>query len=404
MVIRIVGQRHADAPLRPAPVKGERSGPHLMQLWKPNTDHKGSASGRIPSCWESTVSLVKRGTRYYAVLYDNSGRQRWFACGEDKRAAKRRHDQLSVELRKGDIVEPSRIKFEQYCTQWLHDYARVRLKQSTYKEYESYTRVHLVPFFGQLRLCDITSQKVQQYIALKADSLSAKTVRNHLVVMKKMMATAVDWQLLQRNPATAVTLPRVLQPEIAFLTPEQMHAMIDATPEESAPLIVLACLTGMRKGEIIGLKWDCIDFDAGTVTVKRSVYAALLQEPKSKRSVRVLPMPNALSDLLAIEFERLSPHQTAFVFGDGKVPMANSLPNRILARALQEAGLPSITFHGLRHSFVAAHIAAGTPMKAIQEMAGHASITTTMDRYGHLLPHTKEEAGRAIQDAIFGGQ
>jgi integrase len=93
---------------------------------------------------------------------------------------------------------------------------------------------------------------------------------------------------------------------------------------------------------------------------------------------------------------------TAFILGDGPNPITNTLPNKLLKRTLARAGLPSVTFHGLRHSFVAAHIAAGTPVKAIQEMAGHASITTTMDRYGHLLPQSNEQAARAIQDAVFG--
>lgn len=348
------------------------------------------------------MSLVFRRNRYYAVLYDINGKQRWFPCGTDKRAAKRRHDELAVELRKGEHREPATITFDEYSTQWLQDYGSVRLKPSTYRSYEIYIRVHLAPFFGAMKLKDITPHVVQRYVSTKAADTAPKALRNQMVTMKKMMSTAVDWQLLERNPAALVTLPRVPQPEIAFLTPDQMRRLIEAAPQHRRSLIATACVTGMRKGEIIGLMWDAVDLDARTITVKRSVYACKVQEPKSKRSVRVLPIPDALHVMLKLEAAADGPDPKHFVFSGTEEPIAGTVPNKVLKRALKRAGLPAVTFHGLRHSFVAAHIAAGTPLKAIQEMAGHASITTTMDRYGHLLPTAKTEAATAIQNAIFG--
>ncbi|MDO8847723.1 MAG: site-specific integrase [Coriobacteriia bacterium] len=348
------------------------------------------------------MALIKRGDRFHAVLYDANGKQRWFALGTDRRAAKRRHDELVVELRNGERSEPSKMTFKDYSIQWLRDYGAVRLKPSTYRSYEIYLRVHLVPFFGTTRLKDITPHQVQRYVSSKAATTAPKAMRNQMVVMKKMMSTAVDWQLLQRNPAATVTLPRVPQPEIAFLTPAQMRLLIEVTPTSRKAMIAMACLTGMRKGEIMGLKWDCVDLEERAITVKRSVYACVVQEPKSKRSIRVLPMPDALYELLSVEAETDGPTPTHFVFSGTEDPIANTLPNKVLNRALKKGKLPTVTFHGLRHSFVAAHIAAGTPLKAIQDMAGHASITTTMDRYGHLLPQAKAEAAKAIQDAVFG--
>jgi len=349
------------------------------------------------------MSLVKKGNVFYAVIYVD-GKQRWIRCGNQRREAKRKHDQLVVEAATGDLRAESTITFSEFADQWVAAYAAVRLKRSTYKEYTCYLRVHLTPYFGHMRLKSITPQMVQTYVAFKVKEgrLNAKSVRNHMVVMKRMLTSAVDWGLINSNPASKTILPRIPQVEMAFLTPEDVRKLLDATPEGwSRLLIATACLTGARKGELLALQHEDWSLEKQTITIKRTLYDGVLQEPKSMRSVRVLPMPASVAHM----YETLVPigiEPSNFVFrqADG-TPLANGTPNRILNRALEKAGLEKVTFHALRHTFVALAVAGGVPIKVIQELAGHASIQTTLDRYGHLLPESRADAASAVEMCVF---
>lgn len=348
------------------------------------------------------MTLLKRGAVYYAVVRVQ-GKQRWIRCGTDRREARRRHDELMLDARAGRLGLPTKLTFEEFSRQFVTDYCDVRLKPSTRKEYRSYIDTHLVPFFGQRRLADITTRDIQAYVGEKTRQgrLAPKSIRNHLVVLKRMMAVALEWEVLKTNPALKVTAPRVPRPEIKFLSPAEMQRLIAATDEEHRLLIATACLVGARKGELLALKHDAVSIPDRTITIKRTLYAGEIQEPKSQKSIRVLPMPDVLVPMYESQLPAAQPDGFVFSTAAGQ-PLANGTPNRVLKRALKAAGLDeSVTFHGLRHSFIAAAIQARIPLKVIQELAGHSSITITMDRYGHLLPGAQEEAIKAVSDAVF---
>lgn len=352
------------------------------------------------------MALVKKKDVYYAVIKIN-GKQVWFRCGTNRREAQRRHDELVVDAARGKVQAPSRTTFSEYADEWLVKYGDVRLKRSTRLEYGIYIERHLKPFFGEMRLAAITTQTVQSYISnrITEAGLSPKSIRNHLVVLKRMMAIAVDWQLISSNPASKAVLPRIPQKEIEFLTPADIRRLLDSTPEGAARLLLAtACLTGPRKGEILAMAHGSWDLVNRTITVKRTLYAGQFQTPKSVRSLRVLPMPDYLADMYAALFpDGSDPESLIFCQPDGS-PLANGTPNRILDRALTKAGLSHVTFHALRHSFISAAIASRVPIKVIQALAGHASIQMTLDRYGHLLPESRGDAARAVENAIFGDE
>jgi integrase len=295
------------------------------------------------------------------------------------------------------------LSFAAFADRWLADYAPVAFKPSTRAEYEGCIRNHLLSRFGALDLGEVTTSVVQAYVAsaLGSSTLSPSSVRNHLTVLRTMFAVAQTWGLIEDNPVNGVVGPRATRADITFLSPSEMRQLIEAAPGKWRALIAAACLLGLRKGELLALRWADVDFTRATVRVSSTVYRGLLQPAKTSSSVRTVPLP----DYLAIQLQSLrnaSQTEAGFVFSENGMPLDARIPNRVLARALRSSGLKPVRFHDLRHSFVAAHIAAGTPVKVIQQLVGHASVQTTMDVYGHLIPGLYGQAATAIESVVFG--
>lgn len=278
------------------------------------------------------------------------------------------------------------ISFLEFSERWLSWYASVRYKSTGYREYESLIRNHLAPAFSSLPLTNLTTDLIQRYTAEKITSgLSPRTVKNHVVLLRRMLQTAHDWQLVGDNAAMLVALPRQEKAEMRFLTPAQMNALIEATPSSWRLLIALACLTGMRKGEILALQWECVDITRRQITVMRSMRGGVIHDVKTPTSRAAIPVPEPLVALLSLR-RSMSP-DTALVFcrADGS-PLADSKPNRVLMTALNNGGLPRVRFHDLRHSWVMAHVASGTPLTTIQRLGRWKTAQTLVDAYGHWLP------------------
>lgn len=351
------------------------------------------------------MAIVRRGDNYYAVL-SIDGKQKWVACGTNERRAKALHDEFIVKASRGELEFPKAIAFADFAEMWLRDYAALMLKPVTVYEYGISIRKYLLPEFGRMRVSAIRHQHIQTFISrlVREGRLSAKSIRNHIVPLRRMFTIAVRWGYASSNPAEKLALPRVVQREMAFLTIDQMRELIEATPSEWRALIALGCMCGLRKGECLGLQWSSVLWDDHSLDVRYSIWNGRLQEPKTKSSKSRVPMPATVENLL---LERMttspaSPMDLVFCRDDGS-PLRPDWVNRGLLRpTLERAGLPSLGFHGLRHGFVAAHIASGTPIKVIQELARHASIQTTLDRYGHLQPEAKTNAARALDEALWG--
>lgn len=296
----------------------------------------------------------------------------------------------------GDTMS-THMTFAQFAERWLADYAPVAYKPSTEAEYAACIRNHLSPCFGSLDLNEITPARVQSYVAkANASELSAASVRNHLTVLRSLFAVANSWGLVDTNPIDGVVGPRASRAEISYLSPAEMRLLIESTPSKWRPLIASACLLGLRKGELLALRWQDVDPERAVIEVRHTLYQSQLQAPKTRSSIRTVPIPHTLAVLLEDARPTL-PCQSDFLFD-----IKPREVNRLLSRALRRAGLEDIRFHDLRHSFVAAHIQAGTQPKVIQSLLGHASIKTTLDTYGHLMPGLHASAASALEGQIFG--
>lgn len=294
--------------------------------------------------------------------------------------------------------------FKELVATWLDTVASVELKQSGYRSYEAICRNHLVPAFGDTPVDEITGAMVQVYVADKTKAgFSARTVTNHVHVLKRLMDYAATSNLIESNPLTSVSAPRrePASTRVRYLTPEQLRQLIEATPPAWRVLIATACLTGLRKGEQLALKFTDLDFAKRTISVSKTIRNGVVTSPKNSWSVGVIPMPDSLVPLLVARRRNVSdPEGYVFCRRDGS-PLPSHVPNRILAKALETAGLPSVTWHeATRHSWVVAHLAAGSTVPEIQSAGRWKTPDVLLSVYAHLLPSAGAHAAQRVDELV----
>ena len=219
--------------------------------------------------------------------------------------------------------------------------------------------------------------------------------------MKEMFKHAVQWGYLDANPAQYVERPQVEIEEMEILTPPEIHRLLEAAEEPVRTLLLCAVLTGMRRGKLLGLKWEDIDFEGNRIHVRRSLWRGEFVTPKSRRSRREIDMAPTLESALARLPSRFK-GAMVFTSPEGEVMDPDNFSSRDWASVLRRSKLQRIRFHDLRHTYASLLIAQGAHPKYIQVHLGHASIQTTLDRYGHLMPEIHEAEARKLDRLVFG--
>lgn len=347
-------------------------------------------------------SIVKKSGSWYAV-YRVAGKQKWEKAGPTKRLAEHLLTKRISELHAGIIPVETKILFREFAEKWLADYAKISVKPSTYSSYCDIFRLHLTPHLGHLLLSRVAPVCIQVLVARKLeDGLSPKSVVNMLVPLKEMYRHAREWGYVQHDPTLAVKRPRIEHEEMDFLTHAEIRKFLEAVRPEFHTLFLTAILTGMRRGELLALKWGDIDWQSGQICVRRSLYKGSFVSPKSRNGVRRIIMSDVLAGNLEYDRRLANPeHELVFCTPEGKPLDADNLVKREFHPALERAGIRRIRFHDLRHTFASLLIANGEDIKFVQSMLGHASATTTLDRYGHLFPGTQRDASRRLDNAVF---
>jgi integrase len=323
----------------------------------------------------------------------------------------------------GRLVEPSKMTIADYTRSWLETAATLTLSGKTAERYRQLIERQIVPHLGVTPLQKLKPVHVANWHAalLKGGSheggpLSARTVGHAHRVLHKALADAVRHELLTRNPASVVSPPKVEETEVQILTADQVQAALNALRTTSIyPQVVLLLTTGVRRGELMGLQWADIDFDAGKISIKRAVEKTKAglrtKPPKTRHGIRAITLPASALEVLkqhrkvqlelrlALGLGKLPPN--AFVFGgiDGAVRD----PDRITQdwkRFTAARGLPRVRLHSLRHSHASALIRSRTDPITVSRRLGHAKPTTTLTLYGHMFDHSDEDAAKAI-DAMF---
>ncbi len=347
----------------------------------------------------------KRGEVWYAYWRDQSGKQRSKAIGSRKKDAEAYLDTVQAKVHAGTYRHIEDVTFAAFAEQWLRDYAAISVKASTLATYTGRVNGSLMQAFGDRKLSTIGTADIQRFLSKQSGAgLSPATLRAYLVLMHNMFEHAVRWDYLAQNPTIGIKPPRLPHREMDFLTPDEVRAFLLAAEPQHYALLATAVMTGMRQGELLALQWDDLNWHAGTIRVRRSLFRGEFVSPKSERSIRNIGMSNRLAAIL-LEHKMqapYSPFDLVFPSSDGTPLDCANLRNRVFEPTLRRAGLRRIRFHDLRHTFASILIHQGENPKYVQSQLGHSSIKTTVDRYGHLMPESHRGASERLDGTLFG--
>lgn len=357
---------------------------------------------------------------------DGKRRQKWQSVRGTKRNAQRELNNLLHSLQTGSYVEPTKLTVGQYLRRWLDDYAKTNVAPKTYERYDEIARLHLIPALGHhvltklqpLHIQSMYSAALQNGRRKRTGGLSARTVLHHHRVLRQALQQAIRWQLLVRNPADAVEPPRPEHPEIRTLSEVESIKLMEVSADSRLHVpIILALATGMRRGEILALRWKDVDLVAGAAAVRQSLEETktglAFKPPKTQKSRRVMPLPGFAIETLrrhrkAQAAQRLQLGSAYEDNGlvcarpDGRPWVPSSFTAGFIAFA-KRAGFGALCIKNLRHTHATQLLIQGVHPKVVSERLGHSTVGMTLDVYSHVLPSMQEDAAKKIDAALGGG-
>jgi integrase len=273
-------------------------------------------------------------------------------------------------------------------------------KPSAIRSYDEALRVHVLPAIGALRLSEARHKHVQAIVdRLHKEGKSASTIRNAIIPLRVIYRRAIRNGEVTVNPCSNLDLPAVRGRRERIPSPQEAAALLAALPEPDRALWATALYAGLRRGELLALQWDDIDLAKGVIRVRRAMDArGSIISPKSAAGIRAVPVAKVLRAYLAAH--RLRNSSAHYVFGSGDRPFVPTAVSKQAEKAWTAADLAPIGLHDARHAAASVLIAAGVNVKALATYMGHASITITLDRYGHLFSGNEAEAA-ALVDAYL---
>jgi len=348
-----------------------------------------------------------------------NGPKRKYIYGKKYNEVKRKRDLALGEAAKGIVYDDEKVTVGVYLDRWLNDSVRGSVRQSTFDRDSYLVRVHINPILGRIKLKKLTALDVQGFYRNRLDfGLSASTVNKIHSVLHKALSQAVKWNMIPRNVAEMANAPRPTTEEMRPLSAEETRRLLDAVHgDRLEALYMLAVTTGMRRGELLGLKWSDIDLENAMVSVQRTLTRTdngkrvALGEPKTKKSRRTIRLTEAAVEALRghlqrqlreIEVlgDRYADEGLVFTTEVGTLINPSNLRQRSLAPLLKKAGLPHIRFHDLRHTCATLLFQSNVHPKFVQELLGHATIAITLDTYSHVMPGMGDATARAMQEAL----
>lgn len=317
---------------------------------------------------------------------------------------------LMADADKGVLPPAERLTLGQHVERWLTDVVKHSVRPRTFESYSELMRLYVLPALGGHKLSALQPGHVQKlYGDLLDRGLSASTVRRVHAGLHRSLEQAVNWNLVPRNVAHIAQPPRAKRNEIAALTPEQTRELLGAAKGTRwEALIVLAVSTGLRQGELLGLKWVDVDFNTGALHVRRQLGRdGQLSEPKTAKGRRKVGLP--ASAVAALKDQKRRQAETRLLMGPqwehndlvfathaGR-PLGCRNVVREFHLLLEKAGLPSVPFHALRHTAASLLLSQGVHPKVVQERLGHSNIAMTLDIYSHLIPSLDRDAADKLE-------
>ncbi len=387
---------------------------------------KKSAAG-VGSIRKKTV--LRRGKEYtywearYTAGFDpNTGKQiQRSISGKTQKEVAQKLKAVTAAIDAGTYSEPCQMTVGEWLDIWTHDYLG-NIKPNTATVYLSVINTHIKPGIGMVKLETLTPYSVQCfYNSLGMDTtekkgLSPKTIKNVHGIFHKALQQAVKNGYIRTNPADDCSLPRIAKPDLKPLNEEQIRNFMNAIHRHRFEALYLVTLfTGMREGEVLGLTWDCVDFDKGTILIKKQLQKVRnkpeyqLVSTKNGKSRSITPASFVMETLKQVKRQQQENRlqygelwqNKGFVFTD---ELGQHLKHRTVYNNFKllaaKIGSPETRFHDLRHSYAVVSIQSGDDIKTVQENLGHATAAFTLDVYGHVTEQMKKESAARMDRFI----
>jgi integrase len=376
--------------------------------------------------------ITKRGKNSYSIVIPlgtdpatGKRKQQWVSVKGTKKEAERKLAELLHQLDTGTFMKPGKATLADFLERWLKDYADANLAPRTAEGYETIIRQHLIPKLGSVPLTQLKPEHIQKYYAETLANgrcngkggLSSTTLRHHHMALHKALKCAVKWGLIGRNPSDAVDAPRCQNHEMHTLNEDGMRSLLEAA--QSTPyyaLFYLALYTGMRRSELLGLRWCDVDLILGQVSVTRGLHylrdgSIVFRSPKTAASRRTVALPPSAILMLrdhraqqetihAMSGKPADEEGLVFSHPDGKPLLPNTVTHAWIKLA-RGTGLAGIRLHDARHTHASLMLKQGVHPKVVQERLGHSSIAITLDTYSHVAPGLQQAAARRFDEGLI---
>jgi integrase len=386
-------------------------------------DNEGSIFQLPDGRWCAFVSLGYRNGKRWRKKYTAPTRGK----------VQKKLDSARASLANGYSLDTDHMKVGEFLERWLEHSVRNSVRPATFQSYSALVARYLKPRLARIELAKLTAPHVRQCLndllkrggeprngengELRETSLSPRTVQYCRAVLRKALNQAVRDGLVVRNAAALTDSPKVEHPEISPYTPEQARAFLEALKgDRLEALFTVAVALGLRQGEILGLRWEDIDFDRGLLAVRYQMQRIdgkpCFVEPKTKRSRRTVKLPAVAVSALhahreiqaqerALADDRWNDMGLVFTSTIG-TPIESCNLNHRFQRIAERSQLPKIRFHDLRHTAATLLLAQGVHPRLVMEILGHSSISLTMNTYSHVIPGMRDEVATQMNGILAG--
>ncbi|GAB6099229.1 site-specific integrase [Halanaerocella petrolearia] len=376
--------------------------------------------------------LRKRGKNKWQICVENgrdpvTGKRNriYETINGTKKEAEKRMYELAHKQDTGQYIEPSELTVKDFLLQWIEDYCESNLAPSTLESYTLIIKKHLIPTLGNIKISDLEPMHIKRYQTHKLKNgrkdgkeggLSKRTVQYHHRVLSKALKHAVKWRVLDNNPAEVIQAPSPDRPEIKALTPEQIEKLLEVANDWVYDLIYIAVYTGMRRGEILALRWQDVNFTEKKLQVKQGVTnpvgkGLIFRKPKTPSSIRPIDVDEDVIKVLKRRKKEQQENQLRLadkynnqynlVFcketGEAIRPQTAT---RNFNRVAKKAELSKFRLHDLRHTHATLMLQAEVHPKIVQERLGHSTINQTLDTYSHVIPSMQKEAVQKLKNSL----
>lgn len=366
---------------------------------KRRSNSEGSIYKRPNGKWQAQVSI--HGHRVSKTFTNKVDARDWIY-------------QLEGQKGRGLTSEKAQLTVAEYLETWLEQVS-MSLRPKTLYQYRGIVKNHLAPSLGQHKLISLTAARIQQLVTEMHNSgKGPRTIQITHAVLRRALASAKRLGLIRENAAVGIQLPRVKRQEMIILSKKDIGKLLsEVAGTWIAPILQLALTTGMRQGEMLGMQWRDVDFATSTISVRRQLQRVpgkglVLSEPKTITGIRTVQLGRRSLKILMTQWNYLQdvndkdpePRDLVFQSSVG-TPVEPRNVLRTFKQALDQAGLPKIRFHDLRHTAASLMLASGRPIINVSRQLGHSKPSTTLDIYGHLVPGMEGEGANLQDEMVF---